>query len=210
MADPVQWTIDRFYDELRKLDAAGRLAIDNLNAQKQRLQDQYTLARTANDTNRMEFLKPLISKNSALRLSANDYKAKFNDLVGKASSLIRSAGFAAPPTLSGLGFAPAILVPIAWIVAMVAAWAIVNKIMAGREAIEKALNSNGPTLLAIAKDPDKTAAERKAALDAYNKLLDQAGASTDWIKDLAPVLGLVAVIVIAPSVLRMLPQRRSA
>lgn len=210
MANPVQWTVDQFYAELKKLDTAGRQAIANLNAQKLRLQEQYTVARNASDAARMEFLKPLISRNSALRINANEYKAKFNDLVNKASSLIRGAGLVTPPNLGIVPVIVGALVPAAWILGIIAAWAIVNKLTSGRDAIDHALGSNGPALIEIANDPNRTAEERKAALDALAKLYEKAGASNDWIKDLTPVLGIVALIVLAPSIMKLIPSRRSA
>lgn len=217
MPNPVQWTVDAFYGELKKLDAAGRSEILALNEQKLRLQDSYTLARNAGNKNVMDALKPLISKNSQMRLAAADYKAKFNSLVNSVSGLLRKAGISVPPTLSGLGVAPAlIIIPAAVVVSLGICWGIVYRMTAGRTAVDHALESNLPTLLAIARDMSRPPAERKAAMDSANKLMDNvdnAGKGdgvSDMLGQLTPILGLVALIVVAPSLLRLLPGRREA
>lgn len=212
MAGAAQWTVDAFYGELNKLAAAGRDVIAGLNAQKLTLQNAYTKARTSNDQPMMTFLQPLIHKNSQLRLRYRDYVAKFNEIVGAVSGFLRNAGLQVPATLSGLGLAPAlIIIPATAVVMAGIAWGIIHEMQSGKAAIDNALKTQAPDLLAIAQDPTKSAAERDAALKAYNELLRQAGIQpTDWIKDLYPVLGLVALIVLAPSVMKLIPQRGSA
>lgn len=207
MANPGQWTVDAFYAELKKLDTAGRQSIAGLNAQKLRLQNEYSLARNKNDETRMAFLRPLISKNSALRIQARDFAAKYNDAVGKVSTLVRNAGFTVPPVM-GLGIAPAlVIVPAAVVASLLILWGIVNSMNRGRDAIDHALATDAPALLKIANDSSKSADERKAALAAYNKILDQAGAADDWTQMVIPALGIVLAIVVAPTLLKSMPRR---
>jgi hypothetical protein len=211
MANVVQWTVSAFYAELKKLDAAGRAEIAALASQKALLQAEYTKARNAGNQVGMTFLQPLIHKNSELRLRARDYVAKFNELVGSVSALLRNAGLSVPATLSGLGVAPlAIIIPAAAVASLGIIWGIVYTMQSGRAAITKVLSSQGPALLRIAADPASTPEQKAAALAAYKKLLEDAGLpppGADWLKDLTPILGLVALILLAPSLLRLLPAK---
>ncbi len=213
MANVVQWSVDQLYREIQSMDAAGRQAIVDLSTQKLELQNAYTAARNAGNQVAMDFLKPLISKNSALRIKAGEFKAQFNNLVNQASSVLRGAGFTVPNNISGMGFGPAlIIVPAAVIATALIVWGIIHELDSGKNAINQALTQDGPRLLTIAANPNATADERKAATDAYKKLLDDAGIanSSDWMTMVVPALGLVALIALGPTILKMLPSRGGA
>jgi hypothetical protein len=211
MANPIQWSVDTLYNEIGKLEAEGRNEIAALNDQKARLQDAYTRARTANDQPMMTFLQPLIHRNSSLRIKAKEFAARFNELVGKASGFLKHAGLTVPATITGMGIAPAlVIVPAAVVAVGLICWGILHEMNSGRIAIDNALQTQGPELLKIIQDPAAPPDQKAAASAAYKKLLGEAGAQDDWVKQLTPILGLVALIVIAPSVLKMLPGKRAA
>lgn len=211
MANVVQWSVARFYDELGRLDRAGRAAITRLNDQKLELQRRYTAARNAGNENAMKFLRDLIHRNSVLRMSANEYVGKFNELVARSSSILRGAGLAVPKTV-GLGVVPAMLVivPATVVTTALILWGIVNRMTEGAVKIADALKSQGPELLATINDKEQPPEVRAAAAKAYEKLVGAADDADDWTKMVLPALGLVALIALGPQLLRMVPQRRRA
>jgi hypothetical protein len=211
MAGVAQMTVEAAYHELQKLSDAARAEVSALNAQKLELQARYTQARNSNNAAAMKFLQPLIHKNSQLRLQFRDLVAKFNGIVAGLSGLLRRAGVTVPQ-LSGLGAGPlTALVPVAWGLGIVAAWSILWRITGGRKAIANALESDGPRLLAIASDPTRSEAERKAALEAYKKLMDEAGVDfMSQLKDvLVPIAFVIAAIVLGPPLLQAFKGRRA-
>ena len=209
MATLAQWTVNAAYTELGKIDRAGRDALAGLEEQKTRLQHAYTTARNQGDQLLMGKLQPLIHRNSSLRLQARDYVAKFNATVKAISGYLTRAGLSVPATLSGLGVvAPAlIIIPATIIAGMLILWGIINSMNAKTAAINHDLDA----LLQVAMDPTKTPAERAAAWKAWEKRQKEsaaAGSPGDWFKQLTPILGLVLAVVVAPTLLKLVPTRR--
>lgn len=140
MANPVQWTADKFWNQMQAIAAAGRDEKARLEAQRLRLQNAYSAARKANDTAAMAKLDPLIHENSRLRLQYTDLANQFNGLMDQARQLLLDHGITEPPVLAGLGQLQAVLIPVAWIAVVAVLWGIVNSINAGIKAIDSAFS----------------------------------------------------------------------
>lgn len=216
MADVVQMGVNEFWRSVQKLGAAARTEAAALEANRLRLQHAYSAARA--DTNavrgaqRMEVLKPLIHENSTLRLQYRSLVAKFNEAVNAARGTLQRFGYSVPGELSGLGFGPivAATVSVVAVSLLLLGWKIADTIKSRRRALETATDY----ALRVIADPNATAAQRDAAM----RVLDQVGKQTPkgdgldlfGLKDLTPILGLAALIVLGPSLLQMLPRRKSA
>lgn len=139
-----QWTADQFWSQIQWVAQQGATQKARLDAQKIDLQHAYTAARNANDQAKMDALTPLIHQNSELRVQWTDLRTKFNNIVEMARAKLKEYGVNEPPTLAGLGFVQGILIPIAWVAALIAVIVIVHEINDGITAISKALEKLGP------------------------------------------------------------------
>jgi hypothetical protein len=213
VANVVQMTVDAFHRELDKLETAARAEAQGLEAQKLALQNAYSAARTSGSVATRRFLEPLIHRNSQLRLRYRDAVAKFNALVNGARSLLAKVGVKVPDELTqGLGVAPALLIaiPATLAILLAGAWAVIREVNSGRRAVDEALKSEGPRLLAIANDPTRTPEERAQALSAYTTIIKKANQGGFNFGDLTPILLAVGAIVLLPPILEMVNRRRAA
>jgi hypothetical protein len=148
----------------------------------------------------MKALDPLVHRNSQLRLQYQSLVGKFKEAVAGASALLKKAGLTTP-TLSGLGVAPLVIVGVA-LIALAAAFTLYETVRVATDAQRRSTAE----MSRIIEDPNATPEQKKAALDALQK-----GAGMPSIfGELTPILGIVAVIVIGPSLLRMFQNRRAA
>lgn len=208
MANPLvgvaQLGVNEFWGFLNQLSQLGKKVRDDLSADRLTLTSLYTQARNDTDKVRgaahMKALDPVIHNNSVLRLRYQDLVSKFNEAVAGASSMLKKAGLSTP-ALSGLGVAPIIIIAGAALVALAAAFTIYEAIRVATDAQRKATGA----LVKILSDPTATPEEKAAAAAALAK-----GAGTNLFGDLTPLLGIIAVIVVAPPLIRAFSGRRSA
>lgn len=208
----VQWTVDQFWSQVQGLQAQITSVATSLQQDKLRLQSLYSTARAEAEPNRthdMAMLAPLIHQNSDLRMTyLAPVKAKFNEGVNAARSLLKSAGYT-PSNLSGLGIVPALVivpaVAVAAIVVALAAVAIVNRLTQAQ------VNNTAAVAAAMA---DKTTTPQQKA-DLINGITKAAKAAKDANPPLfdpnalVMPLALVALIVLGPQLMRLLPGRRA-
>ena len=210
MANPVQWTVDQFWAQLQSVKNQITAVDSSLASNKTQLQAMYTTARTAGDTHGMAVLNPLIHQNSVLRLSyLKPIKDDFNKAVAAASNALKAAGLTTPQ-LSGMGVVPAlVIVPVicvTLVLGMIAAVKIVNR-------MTQAQITDTETTKAILTNPNTTPAEKLALADAQKKAAEQRLKDNPPPFDVGALVGplaLVALIVLGPQIMRMLPARRGA
>jgi len=206
VAGVVQWTVDEFWGQLQNLKDQITQADSALNADKARLGALYATARQNYDPMRDILLAPLIHRNTELRLNyLKPVKDKFNEAVAAASSVLRSAGYTTPQ-LSGLGVLP--LVPVIAVTAVLVALAAVAIVW----RLTQAQITRTDSMAAIFNDPHTTP-DQKLALS--KQMTDQVAHEPKPplgfdVGALLPLAAIVAVIVLGPQILRMLPQRRAA
>lgn len=208
MAGAVQWTIDQFWGQLQKLKSQIDAVDAALNTDKARLGTLYKQLQSRYDPSADAFVAPAIHQNTVLRLTyLKPIKDDFRKAVNAASGVIRSAGYTTP-TLSGLGVLPAVpVIAVTLVIACLSAVAIVWR-------MTQAQVNRTNAMLAIYQDPNTTADQKlalaksmKDQIDADNRTPPPLGFN---LGDVTTLAAIVAVIVIAPSVLRMLPGRRTA
>ena len=203
MANVVQMGVDAFWAQLGNLQAKARAVLADLDTDKAQLQAAYTATRSDPDTRRRAVsqtaLQPLIHNNSVLRLRYRDLVAKFNQAVSAASSALKSAGLTTPQ----LGAVP-ILVPVVAVTALGVAFAIYQTVRIQTDAQRRATSA----LLAILNDPNSSPDEKAAAAAAIAKTATQK--PPDLFASLVPILGIVALIVVGPQLLRTFESRRAA
>lgn len=209
MASAVQWTVDQFYAQLQGLKDKIRQIESLLAADKARLTALYSAARTAKNAQRMAALQPLIHQNSTLRLTyLAPIKAKFNEATTIASAALRRAGITAPG-LSGMGIVPAILVPAAAVAAVVVALSAVAIVFRLTQAQVTRTNA----LAAVFADTHTTPEQKLALAKQLEAAANAERLANPPLFDpnalVLPLL-LVAGIVMGPSVVRALTQRREA
>ncbi|MFH1177110.1 MAG: hypothetical protein V1750_06860 [Acidobacteriota bacterium] len=211
MAGAVQWSIDQLYSGLQQIYNQIKSIESSLNTDKAELTKLYAFARAEYDpagAYDRALLDPLIHRNSVLRLSyLKPIKDKYAQAVSLASKALKSAGYTTPG-LSGLG-AAFVIAPAAAVVLVVAALAAVATVA----LLTQAQRNRTAALKAVIGNEDSTPAEKTAmlaamkdAINAESKVPGPLG-SFDW---LVPAIGLVAVIVLGPSVLKMISSRRAA
>lgn len=208
MAGAVQWTIDKFWAQLQNLQTQIKQVDAALQADKVRLGSLYSAVRARYDPSADQFIAPLIHQNTVLRLTyLKPIKDKFNQAVAAASKLLKSAGYSTPQ-LGGLGVVPVVpVVAATLVVGALAAVAIVNRLTESQILRTKAM-------VAIYGDPSTTP-EQKLALSRQmesqireeNKTPPPGGGFN--LDSLVPLAGIVALIVLGPQILRMLPGRRA-
>jgi hypothetical protein len=213
MAGAVQWTIDQLWKGLQQLYNQIKSVEASLNQDKQELTELYAFAKKEYDpagAYDRAMLEPVIHRNTELRLNyLQPIKQKYLQAVNLATAELKKRGYTAP-VLSGLGdivIAPAAAITIV-IVALsaVAAIALLTQSQRDRTATLKYIMGDNTTTpeqkLALVKG-------MKDEIDKENKTpspLNPLG-NMDW---LVPALAIVAVLVLAPTVLKALPGRRAA
>ncbi len=207
-AAAVQWTVDQFYGQLQALSNQIGQVARALASDKSKLTALYSAAKRANNVKNMKALEPLIHNNSVLRLTyLAPIRSKFNEAVSAASSALKRAGVT-PPGLSGMGLAPAILVPAVAATAVIVALsavAIVNRMTQAQITRTNALagiisdtHMTPEQKLALAQQLEKQAkADRQA-----NPPLFDPGA-------FALPLAIVAGIVLGPRLIESMTKPRT-
>jgi hypothetical protein len=212
VAGAIQWTIDQFWSQLQGLRSQIQQADASLKADAAQLGSMYATARANYDPTRDAWIAPLIHRNNDLRLTyLKPVKDKFNEAVAIAKSAITSAGYSVPTQLGDLGQTEVIWVPaaaVAAIVLAISAIAIVNR-------LTQAQISRTAVLASIYGDHTLTFDQKQVAA---NGILAQTKAEAKATPpplgfDLNALMGplaIVAVIVLGPQIMRMLPKRKAA
>lgn len=209
MAGPVQWSIDQLYGALQSLYTRIQGVDAALNADKAELTRIYAAAKLQYEparTHDLAMITPLIHRNSQLRLSyLKPIKDKYAQAVNIASQALRSAGYTTPG-LSGMGAVFAIAPAAAVTLVLVAVLAI-----AALELLTRSQRDRTTTMRELYADPNTTPAQKLALAQVMDKQMkDEPGplglGSFDWV---VPALGIVAVIILAPALLKMMPGKRA-
>jgi hypothetical protein len=209
MAGAVQWTIDQLWKGLQSLQLKINAVDADLQADKLQLAQLYTATRKVLDpmgAHDRALLDPQIRRNTELRLNyLAPVKNNYAKAVSAASAALKAAGYTTPGGLSGLG--------VAFVVAPAAAVVLVTVALAAIAAIAlltQAQRNRTSALKTLLGDQNSTPeqkaallAEMKQAIDAEAKLPGALG-SFSW---LVPALAIVALIVLGPQLMRMLPRR---
>jgi len=215
MPNLAQMTVNAFWREITKLEQAAKTEAAALATQKLRLQHAYTQARNNSDMRRgaeqRRALEPIIHRNSVLRLRYRDLAGKFNSLMNGARNLLDKAGLTAPVPLSGMGVVPVVAVVSAATVAGLAiAWGIVHEIARGRNDVDRAYAK----AVEVFFDPNSKEDEKQAAqkvIDAATKPGGSArGGDPLGLGNLVPLVGIAAVVILGPQLLKTFGGRRSA
>ena len=203
-----QMAADAFWSKVTDLEHKAKLEATALEAQKLKLQRAYSAAKRDPDPERSAdnraLLDPLIHKNSALRLEYRELVANFNRAVDAARSFLERAGLRVP---SGLGQAQ-LLVPVVAVAALGTALAILGIVASQRRSLDRAIDN----AIRVANDPSASPEERKAArevLEAAARTTPKGTGPFDF-SSLIPVLGILALIVLGPSLLSAFRGRRAA
>jgi hypothetical protein len=220
-----QWSIDQFYAALQSVWSLANKAKAGLAADRQQLIHLWSVTKTedpATAAAHQATLNPLIHQNSVLRTQyLTPLAAKFQEAVNAGSRVLDQAGYKAPTLAgyneagTGLGIVPAlVVVPAAAIAAIVVALSAAS-ILANLTETQRKNTANAA---AIIQDKSLTPAQRTAqlsALAAETKASAEAAAKSNPfggldIGKLVPILGLVAIIMLGPQIMRMFPGRKVA
>ncbi len=218
MANAVQWTVTQFWGQLQRLSDAINAVSAQLGADKAQLTQLYAKAKATPDPKGAQdraLLQPLIHRNSELRLTyLAPIKAKFREAVSAAAAVLKSAGYTTPqlsgvaePESAGLGALP--LVPVVAVAAVLVALAAVN-IVSNMTAAQRQRTA---AIAAVLADKGTTPAEKQALIKSVTDAAKQEAKANPPLFDpssLVLPLALVAVIVLGPNLLRLLPARRAA
>lgn len=214
MANVVQWSIDEFWSQLQNLKSMLDSAKTDLLADKQQLQSLWTATTKNTDATQraqdQKLLTPLIHQNSVLRLSyLQPLTDQFNQAVKLGSDALASAGYTTP-TLNSLGFVIA-LAPLAAVTIIVAALAVAAAMI----AMTQAQRNHTATVAGIVNNQKLSPQQQTDLLNAIaNDNKTAAGATKPPalfdVSGLVPILGLVAVIMLGPQLLKMVPKRGTA
>lgn len=213
MANVLQMAVNDFWNSVMDLQAKAEHQQLIMNESRQKLIAAYSAARRdpdpASARSRMAALDPVVHQNSQIRMKYRDLVSAFNQAVAGAKTLIQKTGLTVPNQLSGLGIIPAlILVPVVAVAALGVGWEIYLWIESANRANVAATDA----AIAISNDPDATPEQRAAARDAITKRAAQPpppGGFFD-ISGLVPLAGIVALIVLGPQLLAMVPKRKAA
>jgi hypothetical protein len=209
MADPVQWTVDQFWQQVQNLQGQIINADTALKADAASLGQLYSTAAANYDPSRDVWIAPLIHRNNEIRLNyLGPVKDKFNQAVAAARAVLQGAGYTVPNALAGLG--DPFVVPtiaIAAVVLALAAVLIVNRVTAAQIQRTAQLSSIYGSSLSF--DQKQAAAQM---------ILDQTKAEANAtppplgfdLKSLIPLAAIAAVILLGPQILRMIAPTRRA
>ena len=213
MANVAQMAVNDFWNSVTDLQAQAEYEQAIMDDSRQKLIAAYSDARRDPDptraASRMAALDPAVHQNSQIRLKYRDLVSAFNQAVNGAKDLIRKAGLIVPNQLAGLGQIETGIVIIGVAVAALGtAWLILQWIQSANKANVDLVDS----AIAIANDPSATPQQRAAARDAITKRTatpPPPGGFFD-VSSLIPLAGLVALIVVGPKILDMMPKRKAA
>ena len=209
MANVVQLTVDAFMQQAQAIKDQLDQTTADLTADAATLGQLYQTAQANMDPYRDAFIAPAIHQNTVLRIQyLKPAKTMYVNAVNSAAGVLRSAGLTAP-NLSGLGIAPAILVPLA-AVTLLAACAAAAYVV---QRLTQAQINNTSTLQGVMANANLTPDQKLAQVNALNANMDaqrKANPPPFDVSQLVLPLAIVAAIVIAPSLLRLLPQRKGA
>ena len=206
MAGVVQMGVDAFWSQIQKLQALSTKLKSDLLADKAQLTALWSATKRDADAKRaaanQKLLAPLIHQNSTLRVRYQSLAAKFNEAVAAARASLERAGYRVPANLSGMGVAPLVVIGGAAVAALGTAFLIYQSVRVATDAQRTKVNA----LARAMADPTLTPEQRELALRALAET-DTRPPGTDLFKDLAPVLGVIALLVLVPA---LLPPRRTA
>lgn len=203
MAGIVQWGVDKFWEQLQLLRAKIVDVDIMLKADARRLGAMYETARQRFDPARDAYIAPLIHRNTVLRLQyLKPIRAKFESAVSAASSVLKRAGYTTPSLAgpSGLGVAPAVIVPAAAVGAVLlglSAVAVVNRLT---QAQVKATDA----IARIFGDPNTTPEQKIALARELERALDAQRKANPPLFDpgvMVLPLAIIAAIVLGPQLL---------
>lgn len=204
MAGVVQMGVNEFWAQLQKLRGLSKRVKADLDADRSELMQLW--ARTRSDPNRVraaqnqKLLTPLTHQNSKLRLKYRDLTSMFNRAVEKARTALKAAGYTTPG-LSGLGVVVAVA-PVAAVVILLAAFAVYQTIA----VLTGAQRSHTRAVAQVMTDPRTTPEEKIAlakAMEQENRTAARATAPGGFdFGQIVPILGLVALIILGPQLLR--------
>lgn len=205
MPDLAQMTVDAFWSKVSDLERSAKAESQALEAQKLRLQNAYGAARRDPDPARSAanraLLEPLIHRNSGLRLKYRELVGKFNQAVGAARTFLERAGLRVPTELGALP-----VVPIVAVAALGAALTILAIIATQRRSLDRAIDN----AIRVASDPYATPEQREAARRALEVAARTTPKGPFDFSSLVPVLGILALILLGPQLLRAFGGRRAA
>lgn len=205
MPNPVmqvaQMGVDAFWRSLQSLRAYAGREKAALDADKLRLQRAYTATRAERNPVRRRdhqlVLEPLIHRNSRDRMQYADLVKKYTQAVNGASAVLRKVGLGAP-TLAG---PEVLIVPVVAVAALGAAWAIAYAVHESRVNTSNLIDG----AMRVIADPNSTPEQRQQAVDMLRKAGEHPPGPFD-LSALTPILGLVAVIMVAPALLSHMPR----
>jgi len=216
MANPVQWTVDRLLTELAKVKANAQAEFRAIGANNAAVTDLYAKSNQITDPAQRAQVRGALerwaTRQAKLQSDFNTAWLRYQSAYNGAAAFLRAVGMKAPASasLSGLGAVP-ILVPIAIGAAVVIAteWliAVHENNVTQREALaNQAARFNA--LLAGQISP----ADYVSASNADARLADQNKKKPpgDWSDMIVPALGLVALIVLGPRLLELMPRGKKA
>lgn len=213
MAGPVQMLITDFWSQLQKLEAGIKSLQSELNADRTQLMQLWDQTKTDPDRTRaaanQALLTPQIHHNSELRVMYQDIANKFNQTVQAASDALKTAGYSTPQ-LGGLGLVIAVA-PLAAVTLLGLAFAA----LAIAVVLTQAQRTATAAIAKVMTDPTLTVEQKKSLLAAGADAQKKAGDATGHpllpdLGPLVPILGLVALILLGPQLLKMVPGRRAA
>lgn len=211
-----QMGVTEFWKSLQALSTAGKAVRTRLDLDKLRLQNAFSATRKDTNAARarstQEALKPLIHKNSELRMQYAGLISKFNQAVQSAGDALKRGGLKAPALsgMSGIGevaTTTAVVVSVVAISLLGAAWAIYYSLH-DQSAKQKTLID---AALKVMNDPNASDAEREQARkDILAATREGAGKSDPLgLGNLVPVAALLALALFGPSVLQRFQRRPS-
>lgn len=214
-----EMTVGVFWSRLQDLESKLRADQAVLDSDRLRLQRAYSAARNDPDAERSArrraALAPAIHRNSKDRLDHREVLAKYNKAAAAARDDLAKIGVRVP-TLSGLGVAPVVIVGVVAVTllgAAFAAWAINHDNILSHQSDTDALIAQDRAAASIVTSPNATADQKSQALaimKSGQKTLDKAVSTpkpadpfgiANALQALVPVLGLVAIIAIAPKLI---------
>ncbi len=210
MAGAVQWSIDQLWKGLQSLKNQISAIDAKLNQDKAELTTLYAWARQEYDpagAYDRALLTPLIHQNSVLRLNyLKPLKDKFTQATNLASDALRRAGYTTPG-LSGLG-AVFVIAPAAAVTIVIVALAAVATVA----VLTESQRNRTKAMLAVMQDASTSPAEKAALVKQMEEEIAKEpklllGQDVGWV---VPALGVVAIIMLGPSLLKALPARRTA
>lgn len=216
MANAAQWTVDQLLSQVDDLQAQFQTQFAAIGANNASVTDLYSQADGIEDPQMKAAVKAnlqgIANRQVALQNDFNTAYSIFRNSYNAVASFLRSVGMNAPPItgLSGLGQVQ-LLVPAAIVggVLLAAAWVAVN---AANNATQQKHLANQQELLDMVKSGQITVAQYLAMSAADTAAMDKLKKPnpSDWTQMVVPALGLLALIILGPQLLKLVPSRRTA